>query len=200
MPTRMMKDLFTGEIKFIDENDIPGRFGISFNRLRELVECNPEEGLAKWRVNRYNNWGHLVAEVGNALPTNHTCVDGHQIYMSYIMWAFAHNGEWATNELDHIDRNRKNNKISNLRVATSSQNCMNRSYSKNTSGVPGVYWHINRKRWQARIKVNHKSFFLGTFIDFEDARQARYDAEDRYFGEFAARHSRPRVPMKNLFA
>jgi hypothetical protein len=47
MPTRIMKDLFTGEIKFIDENDIPGRFGISFNRLRELIECNPEEGWAK---------------------------------------------------------------------------------------------------------------------------------------------------------
>jgi hypothetical protein len=200
MPTRMMKDLFTGEIKFIDENDIPGRFGISFNRLRELVECNPEEGWVRWKVDRYNNWGYLKAKAGNELPTHHTNVGGHQIYTQHIIWAFAHNGAWTQNELDHIDRNRTNNRISNLREATPSQNCMNRIYSTNTSGVPGVSYDKRYSKWVAYIKINHKRIQLGYFTDFDDACQARWDAEDQYFGEYAARHSRPRVPMKDLFS
>ena len=109
MPTRMMKDLFTGEIKFIDENDIPGRFGISFNRLRELLEVNVEEG---WAKRKYDTWwrGRFLAKAGDLLPTPLTCIDRHNIRTHHIIWVFHTNGVWAEGEIDHKDGNNKNNK------------------------------------------------------------------------------------------
>jgi len=57
-----------------------------------------------------------------------------------------------------------------------------------------------KEMWNAYIFPNGTKINLGYFTDFEEARQARYDAEDKCFGEFAAHHSRPRVPMKDLFS
>jgi HNH endonuclease len=202
MPTRMMKDLFSGEIKFIDENDIPGPFGISFNRLRELVECNPEEGWAKRKFNSYAGNGSLTARKGDLLSSPLGSINGCHIYLYHVIWVFHTNGKWAKNELDHIDRNRRNNKVSNLREATRSENQMNkRCQDNNKSGITGVFWHGLYRKWAARIKINSFTIYLGDFDNIEDARQARYDAEDKYFGEFAARHSRPpKTPMKDLFS
>jgi hypothetical protein len=205
MPTRIMKDLFTGEIKFIDEDDIPGRFGISFNRLRELVECNPHEGWAKWKVDRMcGKYSSVVAtKAGDFLPDSpsHATVDGHRIYLYHIIWVFYTVGRWAVGEIDHKNGNRKNNKCINLRDVTPSQSIMNRSLAENNiSGITGVYWDSYIRKWRAQLRKNKKVMLNRTFVNFEDALQARWDAEDKYFGEFARRHSRPRVPMKDLFS
>jgi HNH endonuclease len=200
MPTRMMKDLFTGEIKFIDENDIPGRFGISFNKLREFVDYNPEEGWAKWKVDRYDAAKKLWARVGDLVPYK-TSINGCHIRLSHIIFVFYTNGMWAKNIVDHKDGSHDNNKIANLREADKLQNLINSKMRKhNTSGITGVDWRTGVNKWRASIRVNNKLLHLGHFDDINDARQARWDAEDKYFGEFAARHSRPRVPMKDLFS
>jgi HNH endonuclease len=201
MPTRMMKDLFTGEIKFIDENDIPGRFGISFNKLRELLEVNVEEG---WAKRKFDSWfgNTLAAKAGDLLPW-HTKINGIDLLLYHIIWVFARNGKWAENEIDHKDGNDRNNKIFNLRDGTQSQNLMNQKMrSNNTSGVTGVYWNEKKQRWGAYItsKEHGKRKNLGHFADFEKACQVRWDAEDQYHGEFARRHSRPRLPIKDLFS
>lgn len=87
--------------------------------------------------------------------------------------------------VDHIDNNRINNNVSNLRWCTYSQNAMNTSKRKqNKSGVVGV--SVNRKgnKWYSKITVNGKIINLGTFTNIEDARLARIEAEKKYFGEF----------------
>jgi hypothetical protein len=57
--------------------------------------------------------------------------------------------------VDHIDNNRKNNHINNLRWATNSENQMNKKkLSNNTSGVTGVIWNKGHKKWEARIKID----------------------------------------------
>jgi hypothetical protein len=58
------KNLFTGEIYHVDQDDIPSRFGISFNRLKELIECHPEEGWAKRKYNSNTGPG----KAGDFLP------------------------------------------------------------------------------------------------------------------------------------
>ncbi len=59
--------------------------------------------------------------------------------------------------VDHIDNNRRNNNLNNLRFATSQENSQNRSISsKNTSGTKGVSWHKGQKRWLAKICINGK--------------------------------------------
>jgi hypothetical protein len=192
------KDLFTGETYYVDQDDIPGRFGISFNRLKELVECDPVEGWAKWKVDRGRN---KIVEVGDHLPGNTTCVDQCWLHTYHIIWVFHTKGIWAKSEIDHKDGNHYNNRISNLREATHSQNHMNHKLQRNnTSGVTGVKQRGGK--WQATIKVNGKDINLGYFYDFDDAVAARHDAEDKYFGEFAARHSRPQIKYTSpdLFA
>jgi len=82
---------------------------------------------------------------------------------------------------DHIDRNRTNNRASNLRFVTYSQNNHNRDIrERNTSGMPGVCWHKNRHKWYASIKVDRKTIHLGSFVSKKDAMDARAKAESAF--------------------
>lgn len=95
------------------------------------------------------------------------------------------------NYIDHISHNTKDNRKSNLRNVTSSQNNMNVSKrSDNTSGVTGVSWHKGIQKWRARINVSGKEVNLGYFEEFEDAVKARKEAEDKYFGEYSYDNSK----------
>lgn len=87
--------------------------------------------------------------------------------------------------VDHRDRNRLNNKKSNLRIATPSQNGMNKCIrSNNTSGRVGVHWSTTNRRWCAMISDNGRHINLGYFDDFDDAVACREAAEREHFGEF----------------
>jgi len=80
-------------------------------------------------------------------------------------------------EIDHINHNTLDNRKQNLRFATRSQNGMNNK-SK------GYSWHKSNNKWRVRITTNHKSIFLGYFINEQDAINARKKAEQTYFGEY----------------
>ena len=89
---------------------------------------------------------------------------------------------------DHIHgkKSRNDNRKSNLRPVTKSQNQMNMDLkSNNRSGVTGVYWDSVHDRWIATIQENKQRHFLGAFNDFDDAVQARKEAEKKYFGEYS---------------
>lgn len=88
--------------------------------------------------------------------------------------------------IDHRNNNKVDNRKSNLRKATISQNTMNRAIrNDNTSGCTGVYWNKQRNKWVAKIIVNKKQIHLGFFDKLEDAIKARKNAEGKYFGEFS---------------
>lgn len=87
--------------------------------------------------------------------------------------------------VDHIDNDRKNNIVTNLRWVTNGENMMNISKPKNnTSGVKGVMYSKKDKRWIAQIKINGKSKHLGSFINKEDAIKARVIKAKELFGEY----------------
>lgn len=87
--------------------------------------------------------------------------------------------------IDHKDRNRLNNKKSNLRYASRIENSRNKGIqTNNTSGVVGVSWHKQHQKWYARITVNKKPIFLGLFDSIDEAKKCRIDAEHKYFGEY----------------
>ena len=89
-------------------------------------------------------------------------------------------GEWPREDIDHINHNRLDNRIENLRCVNDSINLRNKSKSKaNTSGQTGVY-RTAVGNWIARICVNHKQVNLGTFSDVAEAIAARKDAEKFY--------------------
>ena len=96
--------------------------------------------------------------------------------------------DWTKIQIDHVhgENTRNDNRKVNLRFVNSSQNGMNKPmYSNNTSGCTGVYWNKSRNRWIVIIQVNKKSKYIGMYKNFEDAKRARKDAENKYYGEFS---------------
>lgn len=93
---------------------------------------------------------------------------------------------------DHKDRNPLNNRMENLRTASSSENARNSSVSKrNTSGVIGVSYYTQGNKWRSYIMYNKEFVSLGYYNDINDAIRARLVAEQKYFGDFA--------PQKHLY-
>ena len=89
-------------------------------------------------------------------------------------------------QVDHINGDRFDNRRSNLRLCTVSQNCANRvSRIKPKSGYRGVTWHSTTKKWRACIKVRQKKISLGLYFKRQQAAQAYNQAAKQYFGEFA---------------
>lgn len=87
--------------------------------------------------------------------------------------------------IDHINGNRLDNRIENLRPANECKNSQNASMSKNnTSGIKGVYFDKNRQKWSAEVGANNKRHRLGRFSTKFDAACAVYSARNRLHGEF----------------
>ena len=97
-------------------------------------------------------------------------------------------------EVDHIDSNKTNNRIQNLRLATRSQNIANTpKHSNNTSGFKGV--RARHGKWVAQIVVNGKNHHLGTYTDITVAAAIYAFASELAHGEF----THPSVEMENPF-
>ena len=96
-----------------------------------------------------------------------------------IIWQMHYGNLTDLEQIDHIDHNGLNNKIENLRKVSCSINQKNKPLqSSNKTGVSGVNWHINAKKWQARITdLNGKRIDLGRYDNFEDAVNARKEYE-----------------------
>lgn len=93
-------------------------------------------------------------------------------YMAHKLIFLMHHG-YAPKIIDHIDNNRCNNKIENLREATLTQNRWNCLIRKdNTSGVKGVTWHKKANKWVARGYANNTIYMLGYFKEIEEAKKA----------------------------
>jgi len=93
---------------------------------------------------------------------------GFKIYRAHRLAWFLKNGEWPSGPIDHINGDRLDNRIANLRVATHSVNMQNKrvAMSNNKScGLLGVTWNRQHKKWQSKIMVNKKAHHVGLFDD-----------------------------------
>jgi hypothetical protein len=88
-------------------------------------------------------------------------------------------------DVDHIDGDGLNNRLSNLRLATKQENSCNRRPRENTSsGLKGVTFHKKARKWQAQIKSDGKSRYLGLYLTIELAHAAYCEASNRLHGVF----------------
>ncbi len=146
--------------------------------IKNLLDYDPETGLFHWRIKRK---GMNPGDAAGSINPRGYCriqIDG-RIYLAHrLAWFFAH-GKWPTDQIDHINGNKSDNSISNLREATGAQNCRNRR------GVIGVY---RRKwGWEATIMADGKAHYLGKFKTKSQALAVRKEAVARLHGEFAGR-------------
>jgi len=108
-----------------------------------------------------------------------------QKYAVHRIAFYMHHG-WVPDEVDHINGNGMDNRIQNLRPATTAQNAQNRSLLiTNTTGYKGVRTHKRSKRFQAQMRINGKQKHLGTFDTKELAAEFLDLARDMVHGDYA---------------
>lgn len=157
-----------------------GASNLTAHRLRALYDFDSEVGIfvrrrsPRSKVGSANSGGYLSI-----------FVDG-RLYLAHrLAWLYVY-GEWPIDKLDHINGDRADNRIANLRQATSQQNAANRrKHKNNTSGFKGVRPTRFGIGWEATICVNYVKTQLGTFGCPTAAHFAYVAASRQHNGKFA---------------
>ena len=161
--------------------------------LRQLLRYEPDTGKLYWKERdpdifkretdcktwnkRYANQVALSSKNNNGYKRG--CIMGMPILAHVAAYAIYYR-KYPDN-VDHINGNRSDNRISNLRSVTKRENSLNRARGKNnTSGCTGVIWIKHLKKWQAKIKVYGKQISIGYYIKKSDAITARKKAEAQH--------------------
>ena len=152
--------------------------------LRSILHYDPATGIFTWKVRtakRVKVGDIAGCPNGDGYLQIRVCSRKYRAHR--LAWLY-HFGEWPEDQIDHINRNRSDNRISNLRDISHKQNLQNTGkYSNNTSGHPGVSWHKQSAKWQVKIKHNYKQIHLGYFSILEEAIAARKAAEKLYWAD-----------------
>ena len=150
------------------------RDDLSAQELREELHYCPETGAFRWL--RAAKGRRMATPPGTKTPAGYLrlCI-GHRRYLAHrAAWLYV-NGYWPESDVDHINGNRLDNRICNLRLATHSENQQNRKRASRTnksSGVLGVGWDGSKNRWRAEICVRGKRRTLGRYATIEEASAA----------------------------
>jgi hypothetical protein len=153
------------------------------HRLKQVVSYDPSTGIFRRLAsnNQYRagkNSGWVEREYVRIT------IDGSHYMAHRLAWLYVY-GKWPIVEVDHINGDRGDNRIDNLRLASDQLNAFNRRVnSNNVLGVKGVRFHECGK-YTARINKDGKLYYLGVFDTLEQAVAVRRAKEMEFFGEFA---------------
>jgi hypothetical protein len=160
-----------------------GTAGLTKEYLNELFEYRDGELYWKRKTSNRDNIGQKAGTL-NQRGYIKTGINK-KIYSNHRLIFMMFNG-FLPKLLDHIDGNKLNNRIENLREATNGENKQNSKLNKNSSsGVKGVHWNSREKKWQVRVQVGKKRMSFGYFKDLELADLVAQEARNKYHQEFA---------------
>lgn len=156
---------------------------LDLERLMEVLAYDQDAGVFRWKVARGKRLAGDVAGTESTKGYWQIKVFQKVIEAHRLAWFFVH-GVWPSHEVDHINCNKKDNRICNLRPANRSQNCAN-SHRRpwNQTGFKGVT--RQGKKFSAQITLNTKVYHLGVFETAEDAHAAYVSAATAAHGDFA---------------
>ena len=152
---------------------------IGVDRLRAALTYDPKTGEIKNQrsgahcLARPDRKGHLAGKIA-----------GRHFKAHRVAWAL-HYGHWPKADIDHINGNPADNRISNLRLATNQQNQFNSKGRSGSSKFKGVSWKAADKKWQVRISIGGKLKHAGYFTKEEDAARAYDKLAALHYGDFA---------------
>ena len=171
---------------------------ISPKRLRELLNYDEGSGKLFWLPRPLDTFASEAAgkqwNVKYAGKEAFTSDNGdgykngsisYKVYKAHRVIFAMITGEWPACDIDHINGDRSDNRITNLRKATRMENCHNRKRMvKGKSGIKGVQ-KTRYNTWQSGIAINGERIHIGTFACIAKAVKARLDAEAKYYGNYA---------------
>ncbi|UQD69229.1 HNH endonuclease [Bradyrhizobium japonicum] len=164
---------------------------LTAEKVRSLFIYSSESGELIWAVDvlgaRRNRIYHAAGTRADHPMGRYRSVsiNGARYKAHKLIWLHVH-GVWPSAEIDHINRDGHDNRLSNLREATRAQNQANRSkHKRNTTGFKGVFLRCDGKAWCAYLTVDRKVHRLGSFPTPEQAAAAYQEAARVYHREFA---------------
>jgi hypothetical protein len=159
---------------------------ISAQLVRSLFEYNAETGALTWKVSRGNRIkiGDAVRNIDSKGYLRVTI--GQRQYRAHrIVWLYV-NGKFPAGHLDHVNCDRTDNRLANLRECDAQQNVANRRLNKNnTTGFKGVSLVTGGSSYMAGITYNRRRIHLGCFPTAEEAHAAYVAAAAKLFGDYA---------------
>ncbi|WBK39697.1 HNH endonuclease [Xanthomonas phage L522] len=156
------------------------RDDITVADVLERYHYSPETGMFLHARSSTRARIGTVAGSVNKLGYLMLSFDGLLCLAHRVAWLVVH-GKWPDDQLDHVDGDRTNNMLSNLRECSHAENLQNRGrHSNNRSGVIGVCRFKPTGEWQAYICANGKQIHLGYFATIEEAAAARAAAKEKY--------------------
>ena len=155
---------------------------------QELVRSlfDYKDGVLYWKVSTTNSItvGQVAGTATNDAGYKIVGIGG-KTYRAHRIIFLYHHG-YIPNKIDHIDNNRSNNKIENLRPATNEENSRNSKLSKrNKSGVKGVCWPRHVNKWMVQVSQGTSKKYLGLYDDLELAELVAIEARNLFHKEYA---------------
>lgn len=158
--------------------------------LRSVLDYDPESGIFRWKhcpaASRAWNGKFAGRVAGSPDRKGYTLimVRNKRMFAHRLAWLWVY-GEMPPDQIDHRDRVKSNNAISNLRLATGLENARNKGKPLKKSTFPkGVEFFPNTGRWRARLWVGGKGRHLGYFDSADEAEEAYLAAAKEQHGEF----------------
>jgi hypothetical protein len=154
---------------------------LTADQLRATLDYNPTTGLFVWKVrpSKAVKIGDVAGCVQKKIGYT-TIGIAKRIYKAHrLAWLYVH-GDWPAGLIDHVNGNKSDNRIDNLRVVLADGNSQNvrKPNIRNKSGFMGVIWFQNK--WRASLSVNGKSKWLGDYSTPEEAHQVYLEAKRKY--------------------
>jgi HNH endonuclease len=155
---------------------------LTLERLRELLIYDAQTGVFTRRIPVPGRRAGTFVGGKGADGYLWATVDGRNFIQHRLAWFYSY-GKWPEGLLDHINRNRADNRLSNLREATGTQNAVNRS-ARNGRTLKGIT-QIASGKWQAQIQIGSRYVYLGIYETAEEAAQVFHSKAVEIHGEFA---------------
>lgn len=153
---------------------------LTTNRVRELLAYDDTTGIFRWRETRGGIRAGAIAGRVNVNGYVEIGIDGRLVGAHRAAWMHANGAIPAGHVVDHINGNKRDNRLGNLRVVTVAQNGRNRHRPAGANAVVGVTWDKARGKWRADIKVGGKCVTLGRFDRHEEAHAAHVAAKAKH--------------------
>ena len=154
---------------------------LSHQDLLNLLFYNQDSGLFYWKESRKRV---KCGDVAGGIKKNgyvYLMVNGRSYRAHRLAWFYIY-GVFPVDQIDHINRNRQDNRIENLRLADSFVNARNKGVSKNnSSGFRGICWDSKNLKWKVKITVSGQDIAVGRFKEIQEAVLARKNAEIQFW-------------------